>query len=43
MWDFGLVCQAEIYSHTAEKDGQIPMETLTVDTLNISEWTDFEF
>ena len=41
--NFGLVSQAEIYSLTAGKYGQTPMERLTGDTINISEWTESKF
>ena len=40
---FGLVWEAQIYSLTAVKDGRTPMEILIRDTINISEWTEFEF
>ena len=43
IWDFGLVWEAEIYSRTAGKYGQTPMEKLAGDTLNISECTESEF
>ena len=43
IWDFGLVWEAEIYLHTAGKYGQTPMKILTGDTIDISEWTVFEF
>ena len=38
VWDFGLVWEADIYSCTSVKDGRNPMERLTEDTINISEW-----
>ena len=43
IWYFGLVWEAEIYSCTYEKYGRTPMEILTGDTIDISEWTEFEF
>ena len=43
IWYFSLVLEAEIYSRTAVKCGQNPMEILTGDTIDISEWTEFEF
>ena len=39
IWDFGLFWETEIYSRTAVKYGQTPMEILTGDTIDISEWT----
>ena len=42
IWDLCLVWEAEIYSCTAGKDGQTPMEIFTGDTINISEWTKIE-
>ena len=38
IWDFGLVWEAEIYSRTDGKYERSPMERLTGDTINISEW-----
>ena len=43
IWDFGLVWEAKIYSGTTGQDGQTPMEIFTGDTINISEWTQFDF
>ena len=42
-WDFGLVWESEIYSRTTGKDGIVPLERLTGDTIDISDWIDFEF
>ncbi len=42
-WDFGIIWEAEIYSRTAGKDGRTPIERITGDTIDISEWIDFEF
>ena len=41
-WDFGMVWEAEIYSHTLIKDGRPDLERLTGDTIYISEWLEFE-
>ena len=38
-----MVLEAEIYSHTESKDGCPSLERLTGDTIDISEWLDFEF
>ena len=43
IWDFVLVWEAEIYSHTAGKDVKTLMERLTGDIIDISELTEFEF
>lgn len=43
VWDFGLVWESEIYSRTASKDGRTPFERITGDTIDISEWLEFEF
>ena len=43
IWDFGLVWEAGIYSCTARKYGQTPMEILTGGTIDISEWMESEF
>ena len=43
VWDFGMVCEAEIYSRTAGKDGRTSLERLTGDTIEISECLEFEF
>ena len=42
-WFFGMVWEAEIYSRTAGKDGHPDLEQLIEDTIDISEWTEFEF
>ncbi len=42
-WDFGVIWEAEIYSRTAGLDGRTPLERITGDTIDISEWVDFEF
>ena len=38
-----MVWEADIYSRTAGKDGRLPLERLTGDTIYISEWLEFEF
>ncbi len=43
VWDFGIVWESEIYSRTASKDGRTPLERITGDTIDISEWLEFEF
>ena len=43
VWDFVMVWEAEIYSHTAGKDGGLSLERLTGDTIDISEWLEFDF
>ena len=43
VWDFGMVWESEIYSHNAGKDGCPALERLTDDTIDISEWMEFEF
>ena len=43
MWDFHIVWEAQIYSRTVHKDHSTPLEALTGDTIDISEWTEFEF
>ena len=41
LWDFLLVWESEIYSHTSGADGQTGMRILTGDTPDISDWADF--
>ena len=43
VWDFKMVWEAEIYSRTAGKDGRPSLERLTGDTIDISEWMEFDF
>jgi len=43
VWDFHVVWEAQIYSRTVHKDHSTPLEVLTGDTIDISEWTEFEF
>lgn len=43
VWDFGLVWECEIYSRTATKDNRTGLERITGDTVDISEWLEFEF
>ena len=44
VWDFGMVYKYEILSRTSRgHDGRTGMERITGDTVDISEWTDFEF
>ena len=38
-----MVWEAEIYYRTAGKDGCSALEQLTGDTIDISEWIEFEF
>ena len=41
VWDFGMVCEAKIYSRTAGKYGRPSLEQLTGDTVDISEYLEF--
>ena len=43
VWDFGMVWEADIYSRSTGKDVRPSLEQLTGDTLDISEWLEFEF
>ena len=43
VWDFGMVWETEIYHHIEVKDGFPALGCLTVDTIDISEWLEFEF
>ena len=43
VWDFEMVWKAEIYSRNTGKDGRPSLERLTWDTIDISEWLEFEF
>jgi hypothetical protein len=44
LWDYGLVYEAEIMSRTARgSQGCTGVERLTGDSVDISEWIDFEF
>ena len=43
VWDFVMVWEAEIYSRTEGKDGGLSLERLTGDTIDISEWLEFDF
>jgi len=43
VWDFHIVWEAQIYSRTVYKGHCTPLEALTGDTIDISEWTEFEF
>ena len=38
VWDFEMVWEEEIYSHTAGKDERPALERLTGDKIDISEW-----
>ena len=38
-----MVWEIEIYSRTVEQDGRTVLEKSTGDTINISDWIDFEF
>ena len=43
-WDYGLVWECEIYSRTARGTGdRTGIERLTGDSIDISDWVDFEF
>ena len=41
--DFGIVWEYEIYPRTVGKDGRPPLEHLAGDTIEISEWMEFDF
>jgi hypothetical protein len=44
LWDYGFVYEAEIMSRTARgSEGRTGIERLTGDSIDISEWLDFEF
>ena len=44
VWNFGMVYESEILSRISQgNDGRTGMERITGDTVDISEWTDFEF
>ena len=43
VWDFHIVWEAQIYSRTVHKEHNTPLEALTGDTIDISEWIEFEF
>ena len=44
LWDFGLVCDAEILPRMVTKSGdRTDYEKVSGDTLDISEWADSEF
>ena len=44
VWDFGMVYKSVIISRISRgHNGRTSMERITVDTVDISEWTDFEF
>ena len=43
VWDYGYVWECEIYSRTAGRDGRTGLERITGDTVDISEWLEFEF
>jgi hypothetical protein len=44
LWDYGIVYVAEILSITARSTtGRPGLEEIKGDTINISEWLDFEF
>ena len=43
MWDYHIVWEAQIYSRTVRRDHNTPLEALTGDTIDISEWIEFEF
>jgi len=43
VWDFHITWEAQIYTRTVHKGNSTPLEVLTGDTIDISEWTEFEF
>ena len=43
VWDFHIVWEAHIYSRTVHEGHCTPLEALTGDTVDISEYTEFEF
>jgi len=43
VWDFHIIWEAQIYSRTVHNNHTTPLEALTGDTVDISEWTEFEF
>jgi len=43
VWDFHIIWETQIYSRTVHNNHTIPLEALTGDTVDISEWTEFEF
>ena len=43
VWDFHIVWEAHIYSRTVHEGPRTPLEALTGDTVDISEYTEFEF
>ena len=42
-WIFGLIWEDDIYYQTLQKGGTKGMEHITVDTIDISEWTYFGY
>ena len=43
VWDYHIVWEAQIYTRTVHKNHCTPLEALTGDTIDISEWIEFEF
>jgi len=43
VWDYHIVWEAQIYTRTVHKNNHTPLEALTGDTIDISEWIEFEF
>ena len=43
VWDYQLVWECQIYSRTCHNGQNTGLEKLTGDTVDISEWIDFEF
>ena len=43
LWDYGMKHDAELLSRIALKDGRLPLENLTGDTINLSEYLDLGF
>jgi len=43
IWDFHIIWEAQIYTRTVHRCNSIPLEALKGDTIDISDWTEFEF
>jgi len=43
IWDFHIIWEAQVYTRTVHKGNSTPLEDLTGDAIDISEWTEFEF
>ena len=42
VWDYHIVWEAQIYTRTVHENHNTPLEALTWDTIDISEWIEFE-